>query len=133
MRKLGAFIAYTLLLLIIGRNLSFLPLLGSPPKTQVEDTSLKEKIQKLIKEQKGNYAVSFKDLKTGNYFGINQEMMVTAASVNKVPIIAVLYYLENKGKISFNDQVTLQKWIFRTTEQAVCAIKNRAPHILSRL
>lgn len=109
MRKLGAFIAYTLLLLIIGRNLSFLPLLGSPPKTQTEDTALKEKVQKLLKEQKGNYGVSFKDLKTGNYFGINQEMMMTAASVNKVPIIAVLYYLENKGKINFNDQVTLQK------------------------
>ena len=30
----------------------FPPLLGSPPKTQVEDTSLKEKNQKLIKEQK---------------------------------------------------------------------------------
>lgn len=109
MRKLGAFIAYTLLLLIIGRNLSFLPLLGSPPKTQAENTALKEKIQKLVKEQKGNYGISFKDLKTGNYFGINQEMMMTAASVNKVPIIAVLYSLENKGKINFNDQVTLQK------------------------
>lgn len=109
MRKLGAFIAYTLLLLIIGRNLSFLPLLGSPPKAQTENTALKEKIQKLVKEQKGNYGISFKDLKTGNYFGINQEMMMTAASVNKVPIIAVLYSLENKGKINFNDQVTLQK------------------------
>ena len=107
MRKLITVIVYSLLLLIIGRNLAFLPDFTSH---HVPDSSdLKNKVQKVIADKKGNYAVTYLDLKTGKTFGINDTMMLTAASVNKVPIIAVLYYLENKGKIGFNEQITLQE------------------------
>lgn len=106
MRKLVTVIVYTIVLLLIGRNLAFLP---DFQQNHIPDsTDLKTKVQKVIAGKKGNYAVTYLDLKTGKSFGINDTMMMTAASVNKVPIIAVLYYLENQGKIGFNEQVTLQ-------------------------
>jgi beta-lactamase class A len=107
MRKLLTIIIYTITMLLIGRNLSFLP--NFSQKHVPDSTSLKQKVQQVITSKKGNYAVTYLDLKTGKTFGINDTMMMTAASVNKVPIIAVLYYLENKGKIGFNEQITLQQ------------------------
>jgi len=107
MRKLATIIVYTLILLVIGRNLSFLPDFSTDHIP--DSTDLKNKVQKIIADKKGNYGISYLDLTTGKTFGINDTMMMTGASVNKVPIIAVLYYLENHGKINFNDQVTLQE------------------------
>lgn len=107
MRKLITVIVYTIILLIVGRNLAFLPTFSD---NHIPDASnVKNKVQKIITGKKGNYAISYLDLKTGSTFGINDTMMMTAASINKVPIIAVLYYLENKGKIGFNEQITLQE------------------------
>ncbi|CAN5151055.1 N/A [soil metagenome] len=107
MRKLVTIIIYTLVLLIVGRNLSFLPNFSH---YHIPDaTDLKNKIQKIITGKKGNYAITYLDLTSGKTFGINDTMMMTAASVNKVPIIAVLYYLENRGKIGFSEQITLQE------------------------
>ena len=36
-------------------------------------------------------------------------MTFTAASINKVPIVATLYYLNNKGGIDLDEQITLQE------------------------
>lgn len=107
MRKLTTFILYTFFLLLLGRNLAFLPDLS---KEHVPDaTDLKHKVEKIVEDKNGNYAVTYLDLSTGKTFGINDTMIFTAASVNKVPIIATLYYLENHKEINFNDQITLQK------------------------
>jgi beta-lactamase class A len=107
MRKLTTVIIFSFILLLAGRNLSFLPDFS---EEHIPDaTDVKHKIEKVIAGKKGNYGITYLDLTTGKTFGINDTMMMTAASVNKVPIVAVFYYLENHGKIDFNDQITLQE------------------------
>ncbi len=107
MRKLTTVIIYSFILLLAGRNLSFLPNFS---EEHIPDaTDVKQKVEKVIAGKKGNYGITYLDLTTGKTFGINDTMMMTAASVNKVPIIAALYDLENHGKINFNDQITLQE------------------------
>lgn len=109
MRKFLTIIVYTFIVLLIGRNLIFLPRfsLFSTPDSVASD--LKKQTESIIKDKKGNYGVYFADLTTGKTFGIHDREMFTAASVNKVPIVAVLYYLANKGKIDFDEQITLQE------------------------
>jgi len=77
------------------------------PERYHED--LKKEIEKIVKDKKGNYGIYFTDLTEEKSFGINEQELFTAASVNKVPIVAVLYYLEHKGKINFDEQITLQE------------------------
>jgi len=107
MRKLTTVIIYSFILLLAGRNLAFLPDFS---EEHIPDaTDVQHKVEKVIAGKKGNYGITYLDLTTGKTFGINDTMMMTAASVNKVPIVAVFYYLENHGKIDFNDQITLQE------------------------
>lgn len=109
MRKLLTIIVYTIIVLLIGRNITGLPrfTLFSNPDSYPKE--LKENMQKLIDDKKGNYGISFLNLTNGDSFGINDKEIFTAASVNKVPIVAALYALENKGEIDFDEQITLQE------------------------
>ena len=109
MRKLFTIAIYTIVILLIGRNLSFLPRFAvlSDPSTLATD--LKQTTENTIKGKKGNYGIYFSDLTTGQQFGINEKEIFTGASVNKVPIVATFYHLESKGKIDFDRQITLQK------------------------
>ena len=109
-RKLFTIVVFAFFVLLLGRNLTFLPRLTffSNPKT--ESVALKNQIKELIGKQKGNYSVYFADINDSNlYFGINENEVYTAASVNKLPIISVLYYLAKKDKLDLNEKVTIQK------------------------
>lgn len=108
-RKLSTIIVYTFIVLLIGRNLPSLPrfVLFSNPKTYSQD--LKKETTKLLTNTKGNYGIYFKNLKTGDHFGIAEKGLFTGASIHKLPIVVTLYYLENQGKINLDEQVTLQK------------------------
>lgn len=112
MRKLLTIIVYTLFLLMIGRNLPMLPrfYLFTTPEQQRDDFTnrLKEQTKQMIQKQTGNYSIYFADLNNPYSFGVNQNQTFTAASVNKVPIVAVLYYLDNKGKVNLDEKITLQ-------------------------
>jgi len=110
MRKLLAIIIFTFVVLIIGRNLTFLPRLTlfSNPKTEV--LSLKKEVKKITEGQEGNMSVYFADINDSNLnFGINENEVYTGGSVNKLPIIAVLYYLAEKSKLDLNEKITIQK------------------------
>jgi len=111
-RKLFTLITVSLILLIIGRNLTFLPKVSSiyTKATTYNTDLLKKNIQNLIAKQKGHYSVLFVDLNNPeNTLGINENMMLTGASVNKVQIISALYSLANKGIINLDQKITLQK------------------------
>lgn len=110
-RKLLTIIVISMFLLIIGRNLTFLPRVPFvyTKATTYNTDLLKKNIQNLIAKQKGHYSVLFVDLKTPTTFGVNEDTMLTGASVNKVHIVATLYYLANKGKINLDQKITLQK------------------------
>lgn len=106
-RRLGAIIVFAVFFIFLGRHLTFLPTINLSMKTNTEQ--LKENIEKIIKGKTGSYSVYYKNLKTGEFFGIDENQIQTGASVNKLPIIATLYYLDKKGKLSLDDKVTIQK------------------------
>jgi beta-lactamase class A len=106
-RRLAGLFVFAIFLLILGRNLPFLPVINLSMNTKEVD--MQNSIEKIIKNKSGSYSVYYKDLRTGKSFGIDENQIETGASVNKVPIIAALYYLNEKGKISLDQKVTIQK------------------------
>ncbi len=109
MRKLLFVLVYTLIVLFIGRNLNFLPQVILFQKTESSPSSLKQETKQIIDKAQGTYGVYFADFQDGSSFGINETQTFTAASVNKVPIIAALYALAHKKQIDLNQVITLQQ------------------------
>lgn len=108
MKKFMAIILYTIVLLLVGRNLTFIPLLPLLEKPTPSQEDIKKEVETIVHKQKGNYSVLFVDFSTDTSFGINDEEIFTAASVNKVPIVTTLYFLANKNKIDLDETITLQ-------------------------
>lgn len=106
-RKLGTFLIFAIFFIFLGRQLTFLPTINLSRDTLEND--LKKDVIKLINGKGGFYSVYYKDLKTGESFGIDEHQVETGASINKVPIIATLYLLEKQGKINLDDRVTIQQ------------------------
>lgn len=113
MRKFLTIIVYTVLILLIGRNMSFLPRFSLFSDETNSQSRYAEKVKPLIEEAftdfNGNYSVYFADLASSDAVGIDEKETYTAASVNKVPIIASLYFLDGRGKANLDEQVTIQK------------------------
>jgi len=109
MKKTFYIVLLIITTLIIGRNLTFLPKFSLFSNSKNATEQLKKDVGDLIARNKGNYAVYFLSLSKDNSFGINQDGIYTAASVNKVSIVAVLYYLAAKNKIDLDEKVTIQQ------------------------
>lgn len=109
MRKIIAVLIYTIIILIIGRNLPFLPRLSFIASEESEIGRLETQIKRIASVSKGSYSVYFEDYKTNASFSINAKTVHTGASVNKLPIIAVLYSLANKGTVNLDEKVTIQE------------------------
>lgn len=110
MRKTLTVIIFIVVMVLIGRNLTFLPkfTLFSNPKS--ETLVLKNQVKDLLEKEKSSYSVYFSDLNDeGIFFGINEHEIHTGASVNKLPIISVLYYLAGKGEFDLNERATIQE------------------------
>ncbi len=69
---------------------------------------LREKIQIAVNNRWKNYSVYVKDFNSIFSMGINETVIFTAASINKVPIISALYYYAGKGEIDLDERVTIQ-------------------------
>ncbi|MDP2649680.1 MAG: serine hydrolase [bacterium] len=109
MRSIFAIIFFVFVILLIGRNLAFLPKFNLNIDKKTEATDLKNKIKEILKKQKGTYGVYYADLNSEESFGIDENQMHTAASINKLPIITALYYLADKKYLNLDDNITLQK------------------------
>ncbi|MBI5619356.1 serine hydrolase [Candidatus Gottesmanbacteria bacterium] len=70
---------------------------------------LRKKIQTVIGNSWKNYSVYVKDYTSNFVMGINEPIIFTAASVNKIPILASLYYGVQNGEINLDQSVTLQE------------------------
>lgn len=70
--------------------------------------SLRKEVKKIIDEKWKNYSIFVKNYTTGFAMGINESVIFTAASVNKVPILAALYYQAQKGEADFDETITIQ-------------------------
>lgn len=69
---------------------------------------LKRRIQELVNNRWKNYSVYVKDLNTSFTMGLNENIIYTAASLYKVPALAVLYYEAQRGTIDLDERVTVQ-------------------------
>jgi beta-lactamase class A len=78
-------------------------------KKMTSSKELLQEIEVLLRKNEGTYSVYIYDLKTNTGFGVNEEMVLTAASVNKIPILAALYYLAGKNEIDLEKTITLQE------------------------
>lgn len=70
---------------------------------------VEQKVKELIATQGGSWSVYFVDYDRNERFGINEQVIYTAASVNKLYTLAALYYLANKGEIDLDDTITLSQ------------------------
>lgn len=70
--------------------------------------TLKKRIQSAIGNTLKNYSVYIIDYHSNFSMGINESEMFTAASVNKLPIMAALYNEAQNGNVNFDRVITLQ-------------------------
>src|SRR3989344_6470977 len=68
----------------------------------VRNQPLLPQIESIISNKGGTFSVYIVELSTGKEYAINKEMVVDAASVNKIHILASLYHLADKGEIDLN-------------------------------
>jgi beta-lactamase class A len=79
------------------------------PAVLKDQKTISTEIKEKIDQAEGSWSFYFFDLNSHQGFGINESTISTTASVNKVPILASLYYLAGKGEIDLEKQITLQK------------------------
>lgn len=76
---------------------------------QKDPEELKKKVTDAVGDSWKNYSVYVTDLNSSFEMGINEHETFTAASVNKLPILAVIYNQAQNGKIDFDRIITLQQ------------------------
>ncbi|RJQ27523.1 serine hydrolase [Candidatus Parcubacteria bacterium] len=108
MKKFFLILFYSAGLLLLGRNLLFLPIVN--PKTEEQKSELvKQKVAEFISKEDLKFSVYYKDLVTGQTFGIDENKVLTGASLNKLVIVAYLYNLAKDNKINLEEKVVVQK------------------------
>lgn len=74
---------------------------------------LKDQISSKLAEQKGDFAVAFKDLGTGETLLIDEQAFFHAASTMKTPVMIEVYKQAAAGKFSLSDSFVVKN-IFRS-------------------
>lgn len=70
---------------------------------------LKQRIKETIGLAWKNYSVLVVDTESDFQVGINEEEIFTAASINKIPILAALYTKVQSGDVNLDEVITIQK------------------------
>ncbi|MBE3580914.1 MAG: serine hydrolase [Thermoanaerobacteraceae bacterium] len=78
------------------------------PSTAPDYGPLKEQIENYLAGQPGTYGVYFKDLISGQSFGINADLPLPAASTVKLPAVLFINYLVDQGRLDWQDKLTYQ-------------------------
>ncbi len=110
MKKFILFLFYTFFLILLGRQLEFLPTLNMTEKTATSNLSsdeIRDRVKTMTSGFEGNYSIYYEDLMTGEVFGLNHNNILTAASLNKIPVIFYLYSLADKREIDLEEKITL--------------------------
>jgi beta-lactamase class A len=83
----------------------------SPILMAQKDTSLqhlKQRISDLLDEQKGKFAVAFKDVSSGKSLLINEKEVFHAASTMKTPVMIEVYRQAKAKKFSMKDSIPIE-------------------------
>ena len=70
--------------------------------------SLEERIFMLLDSEKGDFAVAYKNLNTGETLLINENEEFHAASTMKTPVMIEVYKKDNEGVISIDDSILIK-------------------------
>ncbi len=89
-------------------DLKNIPFLKDGTRNTRDSSELIDDIKEFIDQQNGTYSVYIFDINENTGFGINETTIFTAASINKVPILAVLYYEAQLGAIDLDERITIQ-------------------------
>lgn len=97
--------------------ISPIPETQEPPKSPFTQLFVRSKnpedLRRTVKETVGttwvNYSVYVVDLDSDFSMGINDQVIYTGASVNKMPILAALYYVTQNGEVDLDTKITLQE------------------------
>lgn len=128
-KKIGRAVRFLVAILILGfgtytlfKTLQPRPIISPIPEdkpTQAQFGGLFAKkktpggLERLIEKEIGgtwkNYSIYVKDYNSSFELGINEAVIYTAASVNKMPILAALYYYAQKGEVDLDESITLQE------------------------
>ncbi|MBI2621231.1 MAG: serine hydrolase [Candidatus Levybacteria bacterium] len=106
-RRIAAIFVFAIFFMFLGRHLTFLPTINL--STNPKEVDLKNDIEKIIKDRKGFYSIYYKDIMSGIFFAMDEKQIQTGASINKLPIISALYYLDKNGKLKLDDKITIQE------------------------
>lgn len=110
MRKLFIFLFYSFFLIVLGRNLIFIPQINLQNNSKSKDTEeLRDDIINFLKDQKGEFNVYYEDINSGENFSIHANTVLTGASLNKLPVVAYLYHLASKKEIDLQETIVIQK------------------------
>lgn len=106
-RRIAAILFFSVILIFLGRHMTFLPVINLSKESSNE--SILAEVEKITKDKTGFYSVYFKDFDVNDKFGIDENQIQTATSVNKIPIIASLYYLANETSLNLDEKVTISE------------------------
>lgn len=83
---------------------NLLPKFGTPSLDDVISNGIPD----LLSGEAGTYAIYLYDIKNKKEYGLREKTVMTAASVNKIPILAALYHLAGKGDIDLEKVIVTQ-------------------------
>ncbi|MBM3282641.1 serine hydrolase [Candidatus Gottesmanbacteria bacterium] len=69
---------------------------------------LMQKIETKISQAGGTYSIYIYDINNKKEYGVNGQTIFTAASLNKLPILAALYYLAGKNQVDLEKIIVPQ-------------------------
>lgn len=69
---------------------------------------MKNQIEAVLDSSKGDFAVAFKDLKTGKHISINGSQIFHAASTMKVPVMMEVFLQIHQGKFKLTDSILIK-------------------------
>lgn len=79
------------------------------PQTGTDFAPLRQQMVEYLAKQPATYKIYFKDLISGQTFGIGEDDWMVAASITKVPTVLYLNHLAAQGKIDWQEKVAFQE------------------------
>lgn len=102
-----ALLALVMLAFAVGRTVG--PQALKPLASRPDYGELRKELADHLKTLPGTYGVYFKDLASGEEFGINERVPIPPASAIKLPVVLYLYEQVAKGELDWNDRVRYRK------------------------
>ena len=91
---------------------------GKAQSTIMNTQSLLAQVQQILNEQRGNFAVAFKDLTTNETMYWHEHEFFHAASTMKTPVMSEVYKQVADGKLRLTDSVTIKNTFYSIVDSS---------------